>query len=49
MFYEIEAFTSIMTTGNLTAYEALKNLSYDVLTITESMRKENDILYADEQ
>ncbi len=49
MFYEIEAFTSIMTTGNLTAYEALKNLSYDVLTITESMRKENDILYAGEQ
>lgn len=49
MLYEIEAFTTIMASGNQAAYETLKNLSHDVLSITESARKENGILYLGEK
>lgn len=49
MFYEIEAFATIMKSGDQAAYERLKALSHDVLSITETTRKQNGILFPGEK
>ena len=45
MFYEIEAFTTIIKKGDQSEYDTLKQLSYEVLSITESARKQNGIIF----
>lgn len=49
MYYEIEAFATIMNSKDQAAYERLKAISHDVLTITETVRKQNGILFSDEE
>ncbi len=46
MVYEIENFVGIIKEKDKDKYEVLKELSLDVLTITESARKQNGIVYS---
>lgn len=49
MVYEIENFVEIIEKKDEQKYEALKELSFDVLTVTESARKQNGIVYSTER
>ncbi|GGB62597.1 gfo/Idh/MocA family oxidoreductase [Virgibacillus dakarensis] len=49
MFYEIEHFVQMIKTNNQAEYKRLKQLSCDILTITEAARKENKIVYKNKQ
>ncbi|TMN21468.1 Gfo/Idh/MocA family oxidoreductase [Lentibacillus cibarius] len=45
MVYEAEAFAAIIKATDTDAYERLKKISYDVLTVTEKVRHENGIIF----
>lgn len=49
MAYEVEKFAEIIQTNNQQEYEVLKQLSHDVLEITEEARKQNGIFYRSER
>jgi predicted dehydrogenase len=49
MVYEIDNIFHIIKTNNVEEYEALKQLSHDVLLITEEARKQNKIVFGVEQ
>src|SRR5699024_7028467 len=48
MVYEAKKFVEIVKTQDNQAYGNLRELSYNVLTITEEVRKENGILFGNE-
>ncbi|GAB3798277.1 Gfo/Idh/MocA family protein [Virgibacillus kimchii] len=45
MVYEAETFASIIRSKDIESYDRLKELSRDVLTITEKVRHENGIMF----
>ncbi|SFE22506.1 Predicted dehydrogenase [Lentibacillus persicus] len=49
MVYEAEEFARIIESGDIDAYEWLKQISYDVLEVTEKVRKENGIIFDSEK
>ncbi|MCM3024964.1 Gfo/Idh/MocA family protein [Heyndrickxia ginsengihumi] len=49
MAYEIDSFVEIIERNDLQAYASLKQLSADVLSITETSRRQNDIVFKSEQ
>ncbi|WP_090240725.1 Gfo/Idh/MocA family protein [Lentibacillus halodurans] len=49
MVYEIREFARIIDSVDMDAYKRLKQLSYDVLAITEKVRNENGIMFGSEK
>ncbi|RYG73718.1 Gfo/Idh/MocA family oxidoreductase [Lentibacillus lipolyticus] len=49
MVYEVQAFARIIQNGDRDTYERLKKISYDVLAITENVRRENGIIFDSEK
>lgn len=49
MKYEVESFVRIVRDNNRAEYERLKQISRNVLAITETARKQNGIVYASEK
>ncbi|WP_430789963.1 Gfo/Idh/MocA family protein [Virgibacillus flavescens] len=48
MMFEIQNFRSIIDTENKLEYERLRDLSFQVLSITETARKQNNIIFKSE-
>ena len=49
MKYEIEKFLHIIESGNRSEYESLTQISRDILSITETARKQNGIIYSSDK
>lgn len=49
MVYEAKEFARIIKSGDTDKYERLKQISYDVLEVTEKVRKENGIVFDSEK
>lgn len=49
MAYEVEAFYKVITSDDREEYGKMKQLSYDVLSITEEVRKASGIIFNSEQ
>ncbi|WP_010532064.1 hypothetical protein [Lentibacillus jeotgali] len=49
MVHEAREFARIIESRDLDAYERLKQLSYDVLAVTEKVRHENGIIFDSEK
>ncbi|QKY70011.1 Gfo/Idh/MocA family protein [Lentibacillus sp. CBA3610] len=45
MVYEVTAFARIIESGDMNAYNWLKNVSYDVLAVTENVRYDSEIIF----
>ncbi|WP_164667832.1 Gfo/Idh/MocA family protein [Virgibacillus doumboii] len=49
MVYEIEAFAEIVRTNDVQSYKELKELSCEVLSVTEEARRQNGIVFESER